>query len=178
MGLPPLTRDYSSLEIHVFTVQNINTLTPLVSVYTLHCSTASRKENSQISLWIPQDQSSWECLQAENVFEYSSPSLNCFWKCLKHKIAGKSKPLKELWGETLIYSIERYWNILLAFPWEITVAVAVVGYGGWESEEPGSCHQLALSKESCLACLVVFWPLEGMLWDIWEKWDTEKLVSS
>lgn len=94
-------------------VQNINRFTPLVSVYTLHCNTAPRRENSQISLWILQDQSSWECLQAENVFAFFAPFLNCFWKCLKHKIAGKSKPLKELWGETLIYSNEKYWNIFL-----------------------------------------------------------------
>lgn len=47
--LPLPTRDYSSLEIHVFTVLNINTFIPLVSGYTLHCSTAPCRENSQIS---------------------------------------------------------------------------------------------------------------------------------
>lgn len=106
LGLPPLTRDYISLEICVFTAQNINTLTPLVPMYTLHCSAAPHRENSQIPPWVPQDQSSWECVQAENMFEF--------------KIVGKSKPLKELWGEALIYSNERYWNILLTFPWETT----------------------------------------------------------
>lgn len=98
MGLPLPTRDYSSLEIHVFAV--LNTFIPLVSVYTLHYSTGPWRENSQVSLWI--DQSSWECLQEENVFAFSSAFLNCFWKCLNHKIGGKKKKktLKELWGET------------------------------------------------------------------------------
>lgn len=159
MGLPPLTRDYSSLEIRVFTVQNINRFTPLVSVYTLHCSTAPRRENSQISLWILQDQSSWECLQAENVFAFSSPFPNCFWKCLKHKIAGKSKPLKELRGETLIYSNEKYWNIFLRIfshfslrnnMWQWLGMGDVGVWGAWILPSAGPVPGKLLCMSSCL----------------------------
>lgn len=160
MGLPPPARDYSSLEIHVFTAQNINTFTPLVSVHTLHCTTAPCRESSQRYFWIPQDQSSWECLQAENIFAFSSAFLDCFCKCLKHKIAGKSKQFKELWGGNIF--IQMRGTKIFCLPFLEKQHVPVVGYGWWEHEEPGSCHQLSLSQEICFA-----WCLSAGPWRGW-----------
>ena len=129
--------------------------------------------------WIPKDQSLWEWLQAEEkVFVFSPAFSKLLVRMFKTRDSWQnSTTLGTKRGNTLFCPNERYWNILPTFPWESTCGSGWdMGDGSVRSLDPAiswPCPQKVASHVWLSSCL-----LEGMLWDMWEKWNTERGGSS
>lgn len=129
--------------------------------------------------WIPKDQSPSEWLQAEEKVSVFSPAFSrLLVRMFKTQDSWQnSTTLGTKRGNILFCPSERYWHILPTFPWE---AACGSGWdiGDWSrrSVDPALswlCPKQVTSHIWFPSCL-----LEGLLWDMWEKLDTERVGSS